>query len=313
MVQFGRIVVVTKRTQLQDLLERFVTEAQARFYLEHMGLSFSDYEEAHAAYASALETLVACLPSAPRHVLVDRTLLPMFAFEERDLVITLGGNGLVVNVAKYLDGQPIVAVNPDPRRHDAILVPFPVRDAEKVIRSCLDGRMKVQEVTMAEARLNDGQSLLAFNDLFIGRRDHASARYRIEFDGNGEAQSSSGIIVSTGAGSTGWLKSVVSGSLGIVRSLCPDLHELPENLNIRFDRSADWLRFAVREPFATARTGAGIVTGTIGNGGHLRITSRMPEGGVIFSDGIFDDAVAFNSGAIAEIAVSRRKARLVVG
>lgn len=313
MLRFGRIVIVTKRTQLQDLLERFVTEAQARFYLEHMGLSFSDYEEAHAAYNSALETLVACLPSAPRYVVVDRTLLPMFAFEERDLVVTLGGNGLVVNVAKYLDGQPILAVNPDPRRHDAILVPFRVQEVEKLIRACIDGRMRVEEVTMAEARLNDGQRLLAFNDLFIGRRDHASARYRIEFEGKGEEQSSSGIIVSTGAGSTGWLKSVVSGSLGIVRSLCPDLQELPENLNIRFDRSADWLRFAVREPFASARTGIGIVTGTIEDVRHLRIASRMPEGGVIFSDGIFDDAVAFNSGAIAEIVVSRRKARLVVG
>src|SRR5947208_10744316 len=269
MVQFGRIVIVTKRTQLQDLLERFVTEAQARFYLEHMGLSFSDYEEAHAAYTSALETLVSSMPSTPRHILVDRTLLPMFAFDERDLVITLGGNGLVVNVAKYLDGQPIFAVNPDPRRHDAILVPFRIQDVDKLVQSCLDGRMKVEEVTMAEARLNDGQSLLAFNDLFIGRRDHASARYRIEFDGNAEEQSSSGIIVSTGAGSTGWLKSVVTGSLGIVRSLCPDLHELPENLNIRFDRSADWLRFVVREPFASARTGATIVTGPIANGAHL--------------------------------------------
>lgn len=313
MARFGRIVIVTKRTHLQDLLERFVTEAQARFYIEHMGLSFSDYEEAHVAYASASKSLIASLPSSPRHVLVDRTLLPMFAFEERDLVVTLGGNGLVVNVAKYLDGQPIVAVNPDPKRHDAILVPFVVGEAGKRIQSCLDGRMKVEEVTMAEVRLNDGQSLLAFNDLFIGRRDHASARYRIDFEEKGEEQSSSGILVSTGAGSTGWLKSVVTGSVGVIRGLYPELRELLENLNIRFDRSADWLRFVVREPFASARTGARIVIGTIEDGQHLRITSRMPEGGVIFSDGIFDDAIAFNSGAIAEIAASRRRARLVTG
>lgn len=312
MARFGRVVIVTKRTQLQDLLERFVTEAQARFYIEHMGLSFSDYEEAHNAYFAALEILVASLPPAPRHVLVDRALLPMFAFEERDLILTLGGNGLVVNAAKYLDGQPIVAVNPDPKRHDAILVPFRVEDAREIVRRCLDGRMEFQEVTMAEIRLNDGQSLLAFNDLFIGRRDHASARYRIEFDGRGEEQSSSGVIVSTGAGSTGWLKSVVSGSLRVVQGLCRDVRDLPENLNVQFDRSLDALRFVVREPFETVRTGAGIVLGTIGKGERLRITSRMPEGGIIFSDGIFEDSVAFNSGAIAEVGVSRRKAKLVI-
>jgi len=311
MARFSRIVIVTKRTHLQDLLERFVTEAQARFYLEHMGLSFSDYEDAHTAYAGAMDAVVAALPSTPRHVIVDRALLPMFAFEERDLVVTLGGNGLVVNVAKYLDGQPLVAVNPDPRRHEAILVPFRVDGFRSQIRSIVEGRMEIRPVTMAEARLNDGQILLAFNDLFVGRRDHASARYRIEVDGRAEEQSSSGVIISTGAGSTGWLKSIVDGALRIVRICCPEAKGLPAAINTRFDWSADWLRFAVREPFTSSRTGAGIIFGVVGSGEAIRIISRMPEGGVIFSDGVFDDAIAFNSGAIVEIRVSARKASLV--
>ncbi len=313
MRRFDRIVVVTKRTQLHDLLERFVTEAQARFYIEHMGLSFTDYEEAHASYLAALDALMAVLPATPRRIIADRTLLPMFSFEERDLVVSLGGNGLVVNVAKYLDGQPIVGVSPDPKRHDSILLPFRVDDLKQRLPSILEGHMMLRPVTMAEACLNDGQRLLAFNDLFVGRRDHASARYGIEFQGRREEQSSSGIIVSTGAGSTGWLKSVVAGSLEVVRSTCQGVKGLPETLSTRFDWSADWLRFAVREPFTSSKTGAGIVFGTIEDGGRLRVISRMPEGGVIFSDGIFDDAVAFNSGAIAEIGTATRKANLIVG
>jgi len=55
---------------------------------------------------------------------------------------------------------------------------------------------------MARARLNDGQELLALNDLFIGRRTHVSARYALRVGDYVEDQSSSGIIVSTGAGST---------------------------------------------------------------------------------------------------------------
>ena len=68
---------------------------------------------------------------------------------------------------------------------------------------------------MAQATLSDGQTLLAFNDLFIGRRSHASAFYTIEHAGQREVHSSSGVIVSTGAGSTGWLSSCYNMARGL--------------------------------------------------------------------------------------------------
>lgn len=313
MSRFGRIVLVTKRTALEELTERFVTEAQARFYVEHMGLSFEEYRAAHDIYRAALEALRASLPPSPRHIAIERSFLPTFTFDERDLVITLGGNGLVVNTAKYLNGQPILGVSPDRLREDAVLVPFVVADVHSILTAVLRGEFRVRPITMAEARLNDGQCMLAFNDLFIGRRDHASARYRVEHDGRAEDQSSSGIIVSTGAGSTGWMRSVVVGALGIVRALWPSGKELPERVDPRFDWSADHLLFAVREPFPTRRTQAGIVFGLVGQGRPLRVVSRMPEGGVIFSDGVDQDAISFNFGAIATIEVAGRKANLIAG
>lgn len=310
---FGRIVVVTKRTPLQELLERFVVEAQAKFYLEHMGLSFEEYKRTHVAYEQGLWALRASLPSSPRHLVVERALLPTFAFDERDLLITLGGNGLVVNTAKYLDGQPIVAVNPDPERHESVLVPFRVEGVNGRIQSVLRGEAQLRQVTMAQATLNDGQTMIGFNDLFIGQRTHVSARYRIEFDGRAEDQSSSGVIVSTGAGSTGWIRSIVAGSLGVTRAICPRLPSDALQAESRFDWEADWLVFAVREPFPSKTSGARIVFGRVDRGHTLRIVSRMPEGGVIFSDGVEQDSISFNSGAIAEVGVSGRKANLVVG
>ena len=64
-----------------------------------------------------------------------------------------------------------------------------------------DGKRKTLPDWM-RARLNDGQRLLAFNDFLIGHRTHVSARYRLTWHGRTETQSSSGILVSTGAGST---------------------------------------------------------------------------------------------------------------
>ncbi len=311
MPPFKRIVVVTRKTALQELLERFVTEAQARFYLEHMGLSFAEYEQVHRLYAAAMDRLLAALPPAPRHQVIDRSFLPTYTFDERDLVVTLGNNGLVVNAAKYVDGQPILGVNVDPVREDGVVAPFGLDGVGHRIAAVLRGEYRVRPVTMAEATLNDGQRLLAFNDLFIGHRGHQSARYRIEFAGRAEDHSSSGVIVATGAGSTAWITSVLVGSLGIVRAFWPGTRGLPATADPRFDWSADELRFVVREPWPSRRSQAGLVAGTIVPGTALRLTSLMPEGGVIFSDGIEADAVAFDSGAIAEVRLAGRKANLI--
>lgn len=71
---------------------------------------------------------------------------------------------------------------------------------------------------MARAQLDDGQTIDAVNDLFIGIQSHASARYRIEYRKQVENQSSSGVIVSTGAGSTGWYRSVMTAAAGLARA-----------------------------------------------------------------------------------------------
>ena len=121
------------------------------------------------------------------------------------------------NVNPYLRvAQPILAFNPDPSTIDGILKPLRVEEAGAAIRTVLREDYRVRKVTMARATLGDSQSLLAFNDLFIGRKTHISARYHLTHGRRSENQSSSGIIVSTGAGSTGWVSSVLNGAAGVV-------------------------------------------------------------------------------------------------
>jgi hypothetical protein len=165
---------------------------------------------------------------------------------------------------------------------------------------------------MARAELNDGQSLLAVNDLFIGQKTHASARYRLAFDGREEDQSSSGIIVSTGAGSTGWHRSILAGAAGIMEAHVRGAraHKLREGY--RFDWEARYLVFHVREPFISKTSGAEVVRGRIDRGRPLEVVSHMPQNGVIFSDGVEEDRLDFNSGAIARIGLADRTLRLVI-
>src|SRR5262249_35807544 len=169
-----------------------------------------------------------------------------------------------------------------------------------------------REVTMARAELNDGQVLLAVNDLFIGQRTHASARYRLRFDGREEDQSASGDIVSTGGGPTGWHRSILTGAVGIIGAYLDDEGVRDLRDRYRFDWEARHLVFHVREPFISKTSGAELVQGEIEPDRPLEVVSHMPQNGVIFSDGVEEDRLDFNSGAIARIGLADRTLRLVL-
>ncbi len=313
MAALEKIVVITRKTALEELIERFNTREQARFYLEHMGASFEEYQAAHDAYQRALASLQAALPRGVRHQTIERAFLPTFTFGEQDLVVTLGPDGLVVNTAKYLAGQPLLALNPDPARVDGVLVPFRVEQAGPVLSRAVRGTFRLRHVAMARAELNDGQVLYAVNDLFIGQRTHVSARYRLRLAGREEDQSSSGIIVSTGAGSTGWFRSILTGAAEVTAAFSHSEGVKAIEGCYRFDWDADYLYFSVREPFASKTSATEMVFGRIEAGQHLEIVSRMPQNGVIFSDGIEADNLEFNSGAIARVGLAEKSVNLVVG
>ena len=307
--RFERVVIVTRRTELEDLVLRFNTVAQAKFYLEHSGNSFSEIQTAHDEYTRVLGSVIAALPDDQKRHVIDRDIVPSYVFDRDDLVVTIGQDGLVSNTAKYLAGQPIFAINPEPRRYDGFLLPFQPDTFTAGLNATLHGEVATQEVTLARAVSSNNQELLAFNDFFIGARSHVSARYEIAVGGRAENQSSSGIIVSTGAGSTGWLQSVYAGAAGVVEALGGTY--VPPSNNGRLAWNADRLVYSVREPFPSQVTRCSMVHGSLTMESPLSVTSRMPTDGVIFSDGMEQDFLEFNSGATLTIAPSDRKALLV--
>ena len=309
---YEKVVIVTKKTALEELIEQFNTREQARFYLEHSGVSFAEYEAAHVAYQAAVAQVKAALPPGTRTQWIERGFVPTFLFGEHDLVLTLGPDGLVVNTAKYLHGQPLLAVNPDPARMDGVLVPFRADAAGRPLRRALGGDAPQKRISMARVTLNDGQTLHAVNDLFVGQRTHRSARYHLALGGQEEDQSSSGIIVSTGAGSTGWLRSVLAGAAGIVGAFAPGDEVAATRTRYGFDWEADYLCYSVREPFESRVSSASLVFGHIQAGQTLAVTSQMPQNGVIFSDGMEDDFLEFNSGRIAHIGLADQRVHLIV-
>ncbi len=306
---FEKIVVVTRQTELDELVHRFNTPAQAKFYLEQSGQSFDRIQTAHDRYQQVVRAVVGALATDQKHQVIDRNIVPRFSFAHDDLVVTIGQDGLVSNTAKYLDGQPVFAINPDPALYDGVLLPFTADEFRPYLNATLKGEIDRERVTLARARSSDGQELLAFNDFFVGARSHVSARYEIEVGGRHETQSSSGIIVSTGAGSTGWLQSVYAGAAGVITALGGTITPPPNRGRLPWD--TDQLVYSVREPFPSRVTQCSLVHGHLSSNEPLRLTSRMPTNGVIFSDGVEADYLTFNSGATLEIAPADKKVVLL--
>ncbi len=324
---FDKLVLVTRKTRLQGLIERFNTRAQAKFYLEHAGLNFDDYADEDDTYRRAIDTLEGSLEVGLPVQRLDRALLSTYQFGPGDLVVAAGQDGLVANTAKYIGAQPLIGINPDPSRFDGQLLPFSIDQARAVVTRTLEGHAAVSEVTLARAQTSDGQTLLAFNELFIGETTHQSAHYTLKVVGEGapkvvtfskrstktaaerpaERQSSSGVLVSTGAGSTGWLSSVrtMADQVGRFfggRTLEP--LQMPWNDPRLF--------FVVREPFISRHSSAQQVVGWLEGNAQLQLESLMPQSGTIFSDGMEADCLRFTSGMTVRIGPSPQRARLVV-
>jgi len=308
--QYENVVVVTRRTELDELVARFNTRSQAKFYLEHAGADFDAVAAAHEQHQRVLSMVRRAIPGGVRSQLLDREMVPRFSFGAEDLVVTVGQDGLVSNTAKYLSGQPILAINPDPARYDGPLLSFRAETFPGDLYATLSGRLHAREVTLAQAETSDGQSLLAFNDFFIGASSHVSARYRISVGGQSEEQSSSGVIVSTGAGSTGWLQSVYAGAAGVIRALGGTVTPPPNGGRLPWDTHT--LIFAVREPFPSNTTETSLVYGTIDADHPLEMVSHMATNGLIFSDGVESDTVAFNAGTTLRVTPAAHRARLIV-
>lgn len=308
-LQKDNLIIIKGESRMKQLKKRFNTKKQAKFYMSSKGINIDQVESEDEAIERSVEAAQKISTNMMRTQVVEQNFLPNFSFGEDDVVVVIGHDGLVANTAKYVHNKPILGVNPDPELYDGILLPFTLNNYQKAVENVKKNNYLSKKVTMAEAKLNDGQRLLAFNDFFIGHQSHKSARYKVHFQNKEENQSSSGIIVSTGAGSTGWLSSLINMANCISAQFGNSTSIQQQRLSWETDR----LVFIVREPFLSRASNIQLTTGFITHQHQLQLESSMPKEGVIFSDGVMDDFIEFNSGAIVQIGIAKEKAILVTG
>lgn len=291
-----RAVFVHRRSEYEELLDRHATFGQAEFFLRSRGRSIEDVLARHEAIEDALHRVSTGLPGDFRQARVERADLDRYLFAPEDIVVAVGQDGLVANVAKYLAGQPVVGVNPEHDRNPGVLVRHAPGSAVAVIEEVQRGRATVERRAMVEATLDDGQTLVALNDVYLGDPGHQSSRYTLTVPDRGsERQSSSGIIVGTGTGATGW-----SSSIAADRAL---QEWLPAP-------GSDSLAWFVREAWPSRATGRDLAFGDLAAGEQLELVAES-ELLVAFGDGIEHDRLPIGWGQRLTVGASAHRLALV--
>jgi hypothetical protein len=286
-----RVVLVHRATELEELLAHHGTRGQAAFFLSTRHRSIDEVAARHVAAVAALATVSAAIPIDWRRGTVERADLARFLFAPDDVIVVVGQDGLVANVAKYVDGQPVIGINTDIDRNPGVLVAHRPGDVAELLQA-LDN---TEARTMVEAITDDGQELRAVNEIYLGHASHQTARYTIEPpDAPAESQASSGLIVATGTGATGWC-----------RSAWLERHStlaLPTPTEPR-------LAWFVREAWPSPVTGTKSTEGELTDGG-LVVTVESDHL-VVFGDGIESDNVGLTWGQRVVIRRSQSVLRLV--
>ena len=130
-----------------------------------------------------------------------------------DFVVAIGGDGTALSASHFLVGKPLLAVNSDPAKSEGALTTISLNELKDKLEEIKNGNYKTEKLERIEVLINEEkQNILALNEVFIANeKTYLSSKYHIKYLGGGskieEDQISSGLLFSTGTGSTAWFKS----------------------------------------------------------------------------------------------------------
>ena len=263
-----RVLLVHKRTLYESHIEH-AQDLHMSALIEAGDISVKNVIATHERHSRSLEQTIEAferhsdlsLEVWGRERLAELDGAPL----DFDLIVVVGGDGTVLETSHSVTNRPLLGVNSDPSSSVGFLCTGKASDTHQLADAYLDGRLRQRPLTRMSVAIN--QKLVGtpvLNDvLFAHSCPAATSRYLIGFDGAQESQKSSGLWISTAAGSTAAIRS--AGGLSM-------------------DLKDQRIQFRVREPYMHPGSTYKSIAGWIQPGEQLEIISKMETAG-IYLDG----------------------------
>jgi len=233
-----------------------------------------------------LELVKKCLEAHEiKYTATRRVHLTNQLCKNKDLVIVVGGDGTFLRAAHHIDDTPIFAVSSDVRYNEAFYAQATPNNFVKKFKLLLKGKFRIRKMPRLEAKINGNKlPYPAVNEIFFGsRHPYHTSRYVIKVKGKSEFQKSSGVLITTSSGSTGWAKSAAKGKLKIQKN---------------------GFGYVVREPYLGRLTKSKLLKGSLSAKEKIRITSQMHAGIVVVDSS--EKSHKFLDGDKLEVTISKK-------
>ena len=186
-----RVLVVYKKDAYQQYVQE-QRDAHLVRLLRRRHPDALDMQRAHVVQRDAVEAVVRALRRLPvRFDVAYRADLRMARTGYR-LVVSVGGDGTFLQAARSIHRTPILGVNSDPQRSEAVFCAATRETFPRLCRLALAGRLPELRLARLGMRLN-GRPLppRAINDILIVHDDPATmSRYRLALGRQRELQKS---------------------------------------------------------------------------------------------------------------------------
>lgn len=199
--------------------------------------------------------------------LANRDKLTKAQFQNKDLIIAVGGDGTFLRAAQFAGKQLLFGVNSDIKNKEGFFMKSDKNDFEKKFKKIIDEKIRIKKLPRLEAFINNKKvETLALNEFFIGaRKSYHAAKYIIQVGNYKEMQKSSGVLVTTPAGSYAWAKSCCNKTLPL---------------------SSKKFQFVVREPYeGKVFADYKLKYGILDRNQEVKIISEMLDG-IIVADSV---------------------------
>ncbi|MBI2134068.1 NAD(+)/NADH kinase [Candidatus Woesearchaeota archaeon] len=196
------------------------------------------------------------------HKCINRDMLTKESFQKADLVISVGGDGTFLTASQYIKDQPVLVVASNFKKNEGFFAAAGKKEFHKKLKMIINDEFTTIKLNRLQPLIVKGKKRMnippAINEVYIGcKRPYITARYVLKIGNKKEFQKSSGVIVSTAAGSNAWIKSAGGRKLPL---------------------STKKTQYLIREPYFGRLTKPKMRKGVLPENAAVKIKSLMWDG-----------------------------------